>query len=195
MKKGLKTLIAGIVLLFAGVFVVPVLWILPVITQETKQQQFLGPGAIDYQAAESGRYYLMNDFQSFYDGRNYHRPEDLPDGLEVVVTDGAGERVAFFADRSFSSTSGGRSSRSVGYVDLDGPEQLTVVVDGRFEPRVFSFGKSRFMEVFKLIFGVFGVSALIVVVGLGLAIWGLVKLLNAPKEEPVSGANVPPPIP
>lgn len=106
MKKGLKTLIAGILLFLIGSFVVPLAIIMPVILGDSNEHQFIIPGSTAVEIVEPGRYYLWNDFQTVHDGKSYNRSESIPDGLEINVKNEIGSSLLFSSDTSISSRTG-----------------------------------------------------------------------------------------
>ncbi len=190
MKKGLKTLIAGVLLFLIGAFVVPIAFILPVILDDSHERQFIIPGSTEVEIAEPGRYYLWNDFQTVYDGKSYNRSKSIPDGLEITVKDESGRSLAFSSDTSISSSSGSSSKNSIGYIDVEKPSKLSVSVQGGSEQRIFSFSQSGIMKILGLIFGGFGLSMLMALAGIGVSIWGIVKLVkNKKKGEQGGGGN------
>ncbi|GHB92575.1 hypothetical protein [Cerasicoccus arenae] len=192
MKKGLKTLIVGILLFAVGTFVVPIAFILPIILDGADERQFIIPGTTEVEISEPGRYYLWNDFQTVYSGKSYSRSNSIPDGLEITITKQDGEGLAFSSDTSISSSSGSSSKNSIGYVEVSSPCKLTVSVLGNSDKRVFSFSQSGLMKMFGLIFGGFGLSMLLAISGAGISIWGIVKLVkNDKKSEPDGVVNEP----
>lgn len=182
MKKGLKTLIAGVLLFAVGAIVVPLTIVLPFLLSDSDKNQFLVPGDLEVEVTEPGRYYLWNDHQTVFAGESYNRSESIPDGAKIRVSTAGGADLTFTASTSTTVSSGESSKRSIGYVEVTAPETLTVSVSGDFQERVFSFSKSIILKMFGLIFVGVGVSMLLTVCGVGLAIWGIVKL--ARKEAP-----------
>lgn len=168
----------GIMLFSIGVFVAPAVFILPIILDGSERQEFMIPGSTEVDILEVGRYYLWNDYQTVYDGKSYNRSENLPDGLEITIRNEGGERLSFIGDASITSSSGSRSKSSIGYVDIEHPSKLTVSVTGVADPRVFSFSKSGIMKILGMLFGGFGLSLLLALAGIGISIWGIIKLVN-----------------
>ena len=191
MEKGLKTLIAGIVLFVVGAFVVPIAFLLPLILNNSDERQFIIPGITEVEILESGRYYLWNDFQTVFDGKSYNRSESIPDGLEIAITNEDGKDLQFTSDTSMSSSSGSSSKNTIGYVEVSNPSRLTVSVSGGSDERVFSFSESGIMKMLGLIFGGFGLSMLLALAGVGISIWGTIKLvMNNRKGEQGGAGNV-----
>lgn len=176
MKRGLGTIITGVVLFVAGAFVVPAAIVIPLILNQTKAKQFLVPGSVEISAETPGRYYLWNDFLTVFNGRTYQSPEELPGGLEITITDGGGSRLTFVSDGSTSSSNGSSSKRSIGYVEVTTPGNLTVAVSGNTDQRVFSFARSEILKILGLVLGGMGASGLTALGGIILAIFGIVRL-------------------
>jgi hypothetical protein len=178
MKLGLKTLITGMALFILGGFVIPFLLILPLFLNESANTQFLIPGSKEVTVEKPGRYYLWNDFQTVYEGKSFSRSENIPDGLEIAVTDDTGKTLAFNSDTSTSSTGGSSSKKSIGYVEVSDPGKLTVSVSGGSEGSVFSFSQSIFPKMFLTILGGGTASLLMAFIGFGIGIWGVIKLVR-----------------
>ncbi|MDD5262205.1 MAG: hypothetical protein PHD76_10200 [Methylacidiphilales bacterium] len=166
MKKGLKTLIAGILLFVIGAFVVPIAMILPLILDGSKETQFMIPGSAEVDIEKPGRYYLWNDYQTVFEGKSYNRSEGIPDGLEISIKSANGEKLKFVSDTSISSSSGSSSKHSIGYIQAGNPGKLTVAVSGTAEPRVFSFSESGIMKMLGLIFAGSAISILVALTGI-----------------------------
>jgi hypothetical protein len=178
MKPGLKTLIAG-VLLCLGAFVVPVLSVLPIIFGKSDEIQFNVPGKQEFTATDTGRYYLWNDYRTVYHGKSYDLPENIPGGMDIRIRDTNGSELQFVNDASTSVNSGTDSKKSIGYVQVDQPGKLEIEVSGGAENRVFSFAKSRLLKIAGLVLGGMALSVLIVILGIGLIVWGIVKLVRS----------------
>ena len=166
-----------------GAFVIPVLFILPLIFGNEHDTRFKAPGSVEVVVEETGRYYLWNDFRTVYDGRSYNRSENIPDGLEIQIRDANGRQLQFVSDTSISSSSGNSAKNSIGYVEVSNPGKVTVQVSGGTEDRIFSFSQSGLLRMFGLIFGGFGLSMLVALAGLGLIVWGIVKLVRTDRRS------------
>lgn len=193
MKPGIKTIITGGVLFLVGAFVVPLLFVLPLILGHEQEAQFKAPGNIEVAVEKPGRYYLWNDFRTVYDGKSYDRSESIPDGLEIRIRDAEGHQLQFVSDGSISSSSGSSAKKSIGYVEVEHPGKVTVQVTGGSEVRIFSFSQSGLLRMFSLILGGFGLSMIVAIAGFGLMIWGMVTLVRANQSgEPTAAANAAP---
>lgn len=180
MKKGFKTLIAGIATFVVGGFVLPFFWVLPLILNSTNSEQFIVPSTQTFEIEEPGKYVLWHDYQTFFEGSNYSKPEALPDGLEISVKNATGDTLFFKTDTNTSFTSGSHSKNSIAYLEFDQPETISISVNGDFESRVFSFGESFIGKFFLRIFSAVALSAVLSALGIALGVWGIVKLIKEP---------------
>lgn len=175
MRSGIKTILSGGIFL-VGAFVVPLLFVLPLLMAHKQEAQFKIPGTIEVAVKEPGRYYLWNDFRTGYNGKSYDRSESIADGIEIRIHDASGHQLQFVTDASISMSSGTSSKKSIGYVEVESPGAVTVEVKGGGEERIFSFSQSGLLKIFSMIIGGVGLSMMIAVTGIGLIIWGIVKL-------------------
>jgi hypothetical protein len=183
MKPGIKTIIAGVVCC-VGAFIVPVLFVLPLILADSPAVQFKVPGTMEVTVKDAGRYYLWNDYQTVFNGKSYNRSESLPDGYEIQIREEDGRLFQFVSDASTSESNGASAKKSIGYVEVEHPGKLEIEVTGGNEDRIMSFARSGLLKVFGLILGGVGLSMLIGMAGIGLIIWGIIKLVRSNKTEP-----------
>jgi len=180
MRPGIKRLVAGLIL-FLGAFIVPVLFVLPVIMAKSDEVQFKAPGKTEFTAKDAGRFYLWNDFQTVYAGKTYNQSEKLPGGLDIHIKDANGHELTLLTDTSISENNGTDSKKSIGYVETTQPGKLTIEITGGTEERIFSFGKSNILKIFGLIFASLGTVVFFGSIGFGLIIWGTIRLLQGRK--------------
>src|SRR4051812_40783383 len=140
MKRGIKTLITGVIFLAAAVGA-PFLFLFPLLLQHQNENQFKVPGSIQVMVEKPGRYYLWNDFRTVYNGQSFNRSEQVPDGLNIRIDDSDGRALNFVSSPSITSTSNGSAKNSIGYVEIEHPGKVTVQVSGGAEERIFSFSK------------------------------------------------------
>lgn len=195
MKAGVTTIVVGIIFIF-GAFAAPAAIVLPLILPrllgDASEEQFKVPGRVEVMAEEPGRYYLWNDYQTVFRGKTYNRSKSVPDGMEIRITHAkTGEPFDFVSDTSISSSSGANSKNTIGYVEVKEPCRVAIEVSGGEEERVFSFSPFRLWRMLKLILGGFALSFVLGVAGVGVTIWGIVKVARAGKtDEPVVPAVV-----
>jgi hypothetical protein len=190
MKPGVKTIIAGTVLFVLGAFVIPLLFILPLILGGANELQFRVPGTIQAVVDEPGSYYLWNDYETVYFGKSYNRSKTIPDGTEIRIRNENGEQLAFVSDKSISESSGSSSKNSIGYVTVQKPGKINIEVTGGSEERIFSFSRSRVLKFLGILLGGFSLSMLFAIGGLSIAIWGIIKLIRGNKNGEKDVAQV-----
>jgi len=186
MKKGLKTLIGGIVIFILFAFALPVAIIAPMVNSDSEDAPFLVPGEHLVDVENEGKYYLWHEFRTIHDGKSYNRPEELPHGIEFSIKTAEGETLPFVAGGGASSSNGQSSKTSVGYVEVSRPETLTISVSGNTEPLVFSFSESIFLKMFGTIMGGILVSIIGAFSGIGVTIWGIIKMVKSPNPPALS---------
>jgi len=172
----------GTVLFLVGLIVVPGSMVYWVIMEDEDDLRFTGPGEVAVDVDEPARYYLWHDHVTVFEGVTYNYPAELPTGMSIIVTDESGEPQEFDTMTSMSSSSGSEESGSIGYVDFEEAGAYTLSLDNLSEPRVFSFGRSVFLENVVMFFAVIAVSVLVGVLGFAVFIWGLVSLLTNRKR-------------
>lgn len=180
MKTGANTIIIGISILVIGGFILPILCVLPLFLDSRNTEQFIVPSTQTFEIENPGRYYLWNDYQTFFEGTQYSKPEALPDGLEISIKNEAGDTLFFQTDTNITFTSGNTSRNSIAHLEFDQPETIILSFVGDHEPRVFSFGEAFIGKFFSRIFGAVALAAVLSTTGIGLVIGGIVKLLKKP---------------
>ncbi len=179
MKRGIKTIIAGVVLFILGAVVIPVLCILPLILGHSSAPEFKVPGSFDATVDAPGRYYVWNDFRAIFEGKTYNSSTNLPNGISIQVRTADGRALQFVGDTSTSMSTGSSSKNSIGYVEVERPGKVTIQVSGSNEERIFCFAKSELLRMFGQILGGFVLSMLVAVAGIGVIIWGVIKRVQA----------------
>lgn len=180
MKKGLPTLLAGIGLVGCGALLAPMAIFWQIRASKNEARSFVAPGHMQVNVAKAGRYYLWNEYRTVFEGRIYQQTPDLPDGLQIAVRGPDGLDLPFHSDTSISSNSGGSAKNSVGFVEVPAPAPLIVSVTGDSRERVFSFGRFDFGRLMASLFALLAVTGLLVLTGVGVALWGIIKLNRRP---------------
>ncbi len=179
MNTGIGRIIAGVTLSVLGAIVIPMGIVLTLVFGERDREQFVIPGETRIMAEEPGRYYLWNDYRTVYEGRTYNRSARIPDGLQIRIFDQeTGERYDFVSNTSISASSGQSSRNSIGYIQVGTPAELQIEISGVAEERIFSFSRSILARMLWMIVGGISLSLLIGFTGLGLIVWGVVKLVK-----------------
>jgi hypothetical protein len=192
MKGGIITIIAGVVLVFLALVVVPMAAFVPMMLSDLETDpQFKVPGKTQIAVDKPGRYYLWNNYRTVFEGRSFNRNPYLPDGMEIRISDAqTGKSLDFVGSSSASANSEASSSR-IGYVEIPGPCKVEIEVTGGQEELVFSFSKSDFPQMLRLIVGTFVAVPFLGLAGFGVIIWGIVKLVLAftKRKTPAQAAN------
>jgi hypothetical protein len=183
MRPGVKLIIAGSVLMVAGVLVVPLMVIVPLVLEDRLDVRFEVPGTAEAEVVEPGRYYLWNDFETVFEGTSYNRSEKVPDGYEIRIRDAEGKLLEFTGNASITSSGPKGSKKSIGFVEVTEPGSVAIEVSGGDEERIFSFGPSIIFKILGMVFGGLGLAMLVGGAGFGVIIFGIVKLARSSVEE------------
>lgn len=139
------------------------------------------PGTFETNVVKAGRYYLYNDYQTIYNGKTYDNSKNLPGGMEIKILNSQGNPLPFTGDTSFSVNGSGTERNSIGYVDVQNPGKVRIEVSGTTDERIFSFGQENFFKFFIWIMGTLGLCFFFAISGIGLAVWGIIKLVRSGK--------------
>jgi len=196
MQPGLKRLILGVLLFIFGVIAFPIFVIIPLAKIGMAEQAFLAPSSTTVEAKEAGNYYLWNKHHTTYNDQDYVSSIDLPDDLTISIQTANGEELEFINNTSHSTSNGTEAKQSIGHFEVFEPGALTITTEGNIEERVFSFSKIDFEDILKTIIGAGIASLIIIITGLVLGIWGIVKLSkkSTPNNQPPSYPASPPPL-
>ena len=130
-------------------------------------EQFLAPGRRTINVERPGKVVIWHDQRTVFQGRSYDAPDRLPAGARIrVIEEASGRELEVGATFGASSESGNSRRVAVAQFRAVQPGRHLVLVEGTFEPRVFSAG-ADFLP--RLLWSIFGAIAL-VLVGWGLAI-------------------------
>ena len=184
MRSGIKTIVTGVLLFIVGAVVVPLVTILLLILDDSNEKQFMIPGNTQVVIEEPGRYYLWNDYQTVFQGKSYTKSQTIPDDIKITIkNEETGELFDFVSDTSISSSRGSSSKNSIGYIEVQELGSVHIDILGGNEERIFSFAQSGLLAMFGLILGGFGLSMILSLSGIGLTIWGIVKLVRSKKKS------------
>ncbi|WDE96839.1 hypothetical protein PQO03_02545 [Lentisphaera profundi] len=183
MRTEIKKIIIGSTLFILGAIIVPMAIVLPLMLRESNNDQFRAPGTTQVNIDKPGRYYLWNDHITVFEGKSYNRSEHIPDNMEFVFQNkGTNEKLEFISDTSISSSSGSSSKNSIGYIEVQNPGDIDINISGDIKERVFSFSQSDILLMIGLIFGGCALSMILGFTGFGIAVWGVVQLIQSNKK-------------
>ncbi len=184
MPKGLRTLLTGVAFLVLAIMAL-VAAFKPMVRGESSEQQFRVPGTFQVSTTEPGRYFLWDNTRTVIDGARFKTTDKFPETLVVTVTDAEGTHYPLDDSTSLSWSVGNHRKQSIGHVDLSGPAEMQVSIEGEGGLRVVSFSQSTLLNNLGHFFrrlAVAGVCGLLGVIGI---IWGAVKLMRrAPSSQP-----------
>lgn len=184
MKFGTKILLTGILLTIAGIFVVPYLFIMPLFESKYPEITFKAPGEETIEVIAPGRYYLWNDYQTFFDGQAYNNSKQLPSGTRIkIMDDESGKEMTFVSDSAISLSVGNKAQNSIGYVEVTDEKSLKIEVSQNSEERILTFAKSRFMDIVGTLISTGIFATILASSGIAMIIWGLVRMSSKEKPE------------
>jgi hypothetical protein len=141
MKKGVKKLIGGGLLLMVGL-VIPFACFIPMFFQE-KGSALQAPGSLEISIKTPGKYVLWNNYSTVFEGRSYSFRKELPNGLSFSLNEkSSGSQVPFQSGPGMLFTSGSEGKASVGSFEVAKAGRYLLTVTGNPEKRIFSFERS-----------------------------------------------------
>jgi len=141
--------------------------------------QFKVPGQAEVTIEEAGKYYLWNDYSTFFEDKSYRKSPDLPDGATYSIANPEGETVELHLAGGQTMSAGSHQKSSIGYFNATKPGTYTVTVEGDFGERIFSVQESLLADFFLVIFGMVTGGIFALGLGAGLIVWGIFALVNS----------------
>lgn len=127
-----------------------------------EEKQFKVPGTAMVSVNKPGQYYLWNDHKTIFEGKSYICSEDIPDGVEMKISNSdTGETFEFVSSSPISYSRGDNSKKSIGYIKAEDPVKVSIEIAGLKDERVFSFSRSIFAEMLWVIV-VAGISSTVI---------------------------------
>lgn len=148
-----------------------------------KGTQFMVPGSVTVHVGEPARYVLWDEVNTLFQGRTYASSEELPGGVQMVITETPTGRLLQLAPSSGGSeTSGSVRRKAIGTIDFDRPGSYVVDVRGDFAERVFYLRPSMAARVLRnmAIMTLLGFTAWLLAPVIAIVI--LVRRSNAQKD-------------
>jgi uncharacterized membrane protein len=155
-------------------------------------QQFLAPGKHAFAVERPGKHVVWNDHRTVFQGRTYDLPQQLPDGMRILVTETATKKsLEVSSSRGASSKTAEAERISIASFEVVAPGRYEIVVEGRFEPRVFSVGPSILPQLFMTIAGVMAAVLLTITAAVVLCVWTYLKRNpSSPAPRPAAATTV-----
>jgi uncharacterized membrane protein len=187
---------AAIAFAIAGV-AATVLLVLNLVSKFDAGDQFIVPGSHAFVVEQPGKHLVWNDFRTVFQGRAYDVPERLPDGLIIRVTETAsGKPVEVSSSRGASSKTAEAERVSIASFEAATPGRYEIVVEGGFDPRVFSVGPNVLPQLFMTILAAVMAMLVGMTAAVALAVWTYLKrnpVLPVLRPAAATGAATPPP--
>jgi uncharacterized membrane protein len=151
--------------------------------------QFLAPGRLSLALEEPGKVVVWHDHRTLFQGIRYDAPEALPAGARIrAIEEASGRELAVSASMGASSESGASRRVAVAQFRAEQPGRYLIVVEGGFEPRVFSAG----LDVLpRVLWTAAGAAALLFAswaLALGMLAWAFIRREERAPAHPVSAA-------
>lgn len=178
MKKGVTLIVIGSLLCLAAFSFGFIKFFNALMSMEPHENAFLVPGQTEVQVTEPGEYYLWNVYQTVYEGRAYNQSSNLPNGVEIDITDAGGHTLDLDSDQNASASINNHQMQAIGRVLISQPGAIQIEVSGDFEQRVFSFSQFRIFKMMRELFALFAACSLVFIIGCGLLVWGIMILVN-----------------
>jgi len=104
-------------------------------------EQFLAPGRRAINVERPGKVVIWHDQRTVFQGRSYDSPDRLPAGARIrAIEEASGRELEVGATFGASSASGNSRRVAIAQFRAEQPGRHLVLVEGTFEPRVFSAG-------------------------------------------------------
>ncbi|MGH8703392.1 MAG: DUF4870 family protein [Burkholderiales bacterium] len=145
--------------------------------------QFLAPGRLAL-TLKPGNHVVWNDHVTVFEGRSYRSSKELPDGVQVTVTDSGGAGVALRSASGASYRGLSTERVSVMQFDIAQPGRCEIAVLGDFRPRVFSVGPDHTGPLLWTVFGAIAVLFLGFGTGIAIAAWVFIQREQAREAAP-----------
>jgi len=165
--------VIGVVLFFMGTIGGPGWFIVTLVSGLTSGEYFLAPCARTFTLDDPGKYVLWHAAKTFFQGRNYSSPPELPDGVIIKVVDNkTKEGLTLKSSHGLTESSGHSKKVSVCSFLAETPGKYTLEISNLSSNQVFMLRKSQAKRVLLallecgligLIGGIGGIAVVILV--------------------------------
>ena len=145
--------------------------------------QFIAPGR-QALTLNAGEHVVWNDHVTVFEGRSYRSSKDLPDGVQVAVTDSGGAGVVL--RRASGASYKGLNTERVAVMkfDITRPGRYEIAVQGNMQPRIISVGPDHTGALLWTTFGAIALVFLGLGAGIGIAAWVFIQREQAREAAP-----------
>lgn len=113
----------------------------------TGGHRFTGPGETVCPVLDSGKHYVWHHLRSQFDGESIRGSKELPEDVEVTVTDLRENAGLAFTQSRETRAGRGEISVSLGYFEAPAAGDFRISVQGEFETAHFSVKRSSFPAI------------------------------------------------
>jgi uncharacterized membrane protein len=151
--------------------------------------RFLAPGRLALDLEEAGKVVIWHDHRTLFQGVRYDAPEALPAGARIrAIEQASGRELAVDASQGASSESGASRRVAVAQFRAAQPGRYLIVVEGGFEPRVFSAGPDKLVRVLWTAGGAVALLLASWAIAIGLLAWAF---LHREERLPAQAGSAP----
>jgi uncharacterized membrane protein len=139
---------------------------------------------------EPGKIVIWHDHRTLFQGVRYDAPEALPAGARIRAIEEASSReLAVGASMGASSESGASRRVAVAQFRAEQPGRYLIVVEGGFEPRVFSAGLDTLPRVLWTAAGAAALLFASWALAIGMVAWAFIRREERVPAQPPSTAS------
>ena len=140
--------VVGVMLFFIGTIGAPGWFIVTLVSGFTSGEYFLAPCAQTFTLDDPGKYVLWHAAKTFFQGRNYSSPPDLPGGVIIKVLDNkTKEELTLKSSHGSTESSGHNKKVSVCSFLAETSGQYIIEIRNLSSNQVFMLRKSQTKRV------------------------------------------------
>ena len=140
--------VVGIVLFFMGTIGAPGWFIVTLVSGFTSREYFLAPCAQTFTLDAPGKFVLWHAAKTFFQGRNYSSPLELPDGVIIKVVDNkTKEELRVKPSHGSTESSGHNKKVSVCSFLVETSGKYIIIISNLSSNKVFMLRKSQTKRV------------------------------------------------
>ena len=135
--------VIGTVLFFMGIIGGPGWFVVTLVSGLTSGKYFLAPGTQTYTLECPGKYILWHAAHTFFQGKSYASPSELPHGVTIrVLNNNTREELTVEPSPGATESSGKHKKYSICSFRIEMPGQYTIEVSNLPSNQVFMLRKS-----------------------------------------------------
>ena len=147
-RPGRAWYVVGVMLFFIGTIGAPGWFIVTLVSGLTSGEYFLAPCERTFALDDPGKYVLWHAVKTFFQGRNYSSPLELPDGAIIKVLDNKTKEELTLKSSHGSTESFGHNKKvSICSFRVDIPGKYKIEISNLSSDQVFMLRKSQTKRV------------------------------------------------